>query len=63
MGNGGQKYLSPAEARDILGEATWNRLRKQLEKYRVKFVDFEIFDGLLRNRFGRMVSSFHSILM
>lgn len=57
MGNGQQKYLTQTEARDILGQESWVRLKSQLEKYKIKYLDFETFDGILRSRFDRMVST------
>ncbi len=56
MGNGQQRYTSNADAKDILSSMPWAGLKKQLEKYHTKYLDFEAFESIIRHRFDLIVS-------
>ena len=56
MGNSQQKYLSQEEAKALLNQERWLRVKKQLEKYQIKSIDSETFSGLVRSRFDQIVS-------
>lgn len=56
MGNSQQKYLSHEEAKALLSQDRWLRVKKQLEKYQIKSIDSDTFDRLVRSRFDQIVS-------
>jgi hypothetical protein len=57
MGNSQQKYLSQEEAKALLNQDRWLRVKKQLEKYQIKSIDADTFNGLVRSRFDQIVSN------
>ena len=55
MGNA-NKIISDRDAKEILIQENWFRLKRQLEKYYDRYLDYESFQAILRNRYDRMVS-------
>ena len=55
MGNANNKYISDREAKEILSQENWNRLKRQLEKIYDRYIDYDAFEDILRIRFERMV--------
>ena len=56
MGNA-NKIISDRDAKEILIQENWFRLKRQLEKYYDRYLDYESFQAILRNRYDRMVST------
>lgn len=57
MGNA-NKIVSDRDAKEILSQENWFRLKRQLEKYYDRYLDYESFQAILRNRYDRMVNMF-----
>ena len=55
LGNGPHKYLSSAEAAEILGHEKWATLKAKLERCDVTAVDFTLFSTIIRSKFERIV--------
>jgi hypothetical protein len=56
MGNANFKYISDREAKDLLSQDNWSRVKRQLEKSYDRYLDYDAFQEILRSRFERMVS-------
>ena len=58
------KYYTNKEAINILGDETWVRLRKQLERFARsgRYVDYQLFSRILYRRYERMVNPCRYIL-
>ncbi len=58
MGNSQYRYGSQQETVAALGEATWRRLKAQLERGNAaQCVDLRLFTNVVRCRFDEMVSA------
>ena len=57
--SGPPKYYTNKEAISILGDETWVRLRKQLERFARsgRYVDYQLFSRILYRRYERMVTT------
>ena len=57
--SGPPKYYTKKEAINILGDETWVRLRKQLERFARsgRYVDYQLFSRILYRRYERMVTT------
>ena len=61
--SGPPKYYTNKEAINILGDETWVRLRKQLERFARsgRYVDYQLFSRILYRRYERMVTTYRHI--
>lgn len=64
MGNGnsgsstslGHRYFSPKEAAEVIGHASYDKIRQSLRRVAVAdAIDFNAFSTILQMRFDRMV--------
>lgn len=62
MGNSHPKYLTSAEALDIIGTETWENLRSQLGREGNE-LDFSVFSQIITSYFDKVVSYINTVFI